>query len=145
SGTAPPSPFPTAPPFPPQLNLKSGFAQPFWSIPQNWVNGYVPQNGDDIVFPYANDPRLPPGTVIQKGILPLVNNAFQTFGALAHYNSIDDIPSLTTIGSITVEDDGFRIGYDFNTGVPDFPNQGFLYRGANGITGPGGTGVNNTA
>src|SRR5207302_4702140 len=63
-GTAPPSPFPTMPPFPPQLNLHAGFAQPFWSIPQNWVNNYVPQNGDDIVFPNANDARLPPGTVI---------------------------------------------------------------------------------
>src|SRR5205807_1089291 len=120
---APPSPFPTMPPFPPQLNLHAGFAQPFWSIPQNWVNNYVPQNGDDIIFG--------PGT--NKTILPIVNNAFQTFGALAHYNSIDDLPALTTIGSITVQDDGWRIGYDYGTGVPDFPNQGFFYRGSNGI------------
>src|SRR5581483_9955830 len=74
-GTAPPSPFPTTAPFPPQLNQHAGFAQPFWSIPQNWVNSYVPQNGDDVVFPSA---ATLPGVTLNKTILPLSNNAFQT-------------------------------------------------------------------
>ena len=51
-------------PFPPQLNLTPGFAQPFWSIPQNWVNDYVPQNGMT---------SSGPGTY-HKAILPIVNN-----------------------------------------------------------------------
>src|SRR4051812_29610462 len=49
--TAPPSPFPTTPPLPPTLPQHAGFAQPFWSIPQNWLNNQVPVNGDDILFP----------------------------------------------------------------------------------------------
>jgi len=61
---APPSPFPTMPPFPPTLNLHAGFAQPFWSIPQNWVNNYVPQNGDDISPPHVENATQLPESVI---------------------------------------------------------------------------------
>lgn len=91
----------------------AGSNDPNWSNPNNWAGRYVPQNGDDVIFPAGlSSANKPPATVVNNVVFFPVNpNGAWLEGA----NSIIDSnyqntynPSMT-IGNLVIQDDNYHI------------------------------------
>jgi fibronectin-binding autotransporter adhesin len=99
---------------------------PNWSDPANWFienpgpnqNG-VPQNGDQIVFPQiiSSTNNLPYGLIPNPpgfNVNGAKNSSVMGFttkspGVPYPYNSFDDLPNLTYVSSLTIEEGGYVI------------------------------------